>query len=610
MKISTETLIQITTAMVVIVVATLSTPTLALTAGRMTPASGSISGGSLVTIKGEGFMRDEPERFMDIAAGVEHAVLLSQTGHVWTVGCNGYGQLGNGSPIGKCVVTPIDITDRFNLDSDDYIVSVASGDYHSFAISNNHRVLAWGRNLHGQLGDGTVNNQYSPVDITDNIPIDGNDYIEVIEGGAETSIALTNGADTLFWGDTRDYQDGQAEVKYAPQTTPARAPWLDEYDLDVSLGYKSGIFINGKGMVGTWGRNANGELGRTKGDELNKSGNAMPAYYITDNLDLVEGDEVIDVESGNGVMAAVTKYGQVYIWGDDRTGMLGIGGEVANPNDPVSGLDYTSTPKNITDFFDLAEGDLISQVSIGNSSVIALSQYGQVYAWGAGMYGQIGDGLTVGRQEITNITEYFELNQGVTIEKVLASGAGDSLIASYVYAIDSDGAVYAWGGSAKGLPGINAISNQPLPTKISNRLTTSVPNVAEVKFGDELVDEIDVVGNETVQVITPPSILSGDVVVAVTDNDGVRVELAQKYKYINTDSINSDRPNDNSGSTSNGADSSNDENIDDDNKDNKDNESDDSSNSSSGGDNSDQSDEGNMGDEQLNIEAPNTGANL
>ena len=115
---------------------------------------------------------------------------------------------------------------------------------------------------------------------------------------------------------------------------------------------------------------------------------------------------------------------------------------------------------------------------------------------------------------------------------------------------------------------------------------------------------------ETVQVITPPSILSGDVVVAVTDNDGVRVELAQKYKYINTDSINSDRPNDNSGSTSNGADSSNDENIDDDNKDNKDNESDDSSNSSSGGDNSDQPDEGNIGDEQLNIEAPNAGANL
>lgn len=607
MKISTETLIQITTAMVVIVVATLSTPTLALTAGRMTPASGSISGGSLVTIKGEGFMRDEPERFMDIAAGVEHAVLLSQTGHVWTVGCNSYGQLGNGSPIGKCVVTPIDITDRFNLDSDDYIVSVASGDYHSFAISNNHRVLAWGRNLHGQLGDGTVNNQYSPVDITDNIPIDGNDYIEVIEGGAETSIALTNGADTLFWGDTRDYQDGQAEVKYAPQTTPVKAPWLDEYDLDVSLGYKSGIFINGKGMVGTWGRNANGELGRTKGIELNKSGSAMPAYYITDNLDLIEGDEVIDAEAGNGVMMVITKYGQVYIWGDDRTGMLGIGGEVANPNDPVSGLDYTSTPKNITDLFDLAEGDLISQVSIGNSSVIALSQYGQVYTWGAGMYGQIGDGLTVGRQEIANITEYFELNQGATIEKVLASGAGDNLIASYVYAIDSDGAVYAWGGSAKGLPGINAISNQPLPTKISNRLTASVSNVAEVKFGDELVDEIDVVGNETVQVIAPSSILAGDVTVTITDNDGARVELAQKYKYINTDSVSGGGLDDDSNSDNNGVDDNSGENDDDGYKNNK---NDDSLNSSSGDDSDDQSDEESLGDKQLDIEAPNTGVNL
>ena len=607
MKVSIKTLIRMAAATVVMIVAVLPMPTVALTVSRMTPASGSMSGGNLVTIKGEDFMRDEPERFIDLAAGVEHAVLLSQTGHVWTVGCNGFGQLGNGSSISKCVVTPIDITDSFNLDSDDYIVSVASGDYHSFAISNNHRVLAWGRNFHGQLGDGTVNNQYSPVDITDNISIDDNDYIEVIEGGAETSIALTNGGDTLFWGDTTDYQDGQAEIKYAPQTTPAKAPWLDEYDLDISLGYKSGIFINGKGMVGTWGRNTNGELGRTKGDELNKSGNAMPAYYITDNLDLIEGDEVIDVEAGNGVMMVITKYGQVYIWGDDRTGMLGIGGEVANPNDPVSGLDYTSTPKNITDLFDLTEGDLISQVSIGNSSVIALSQYGQVYTWGAGMYGQIGDGLTVGRQEITNITEYFELNQGVTIEKVLASGAGDNLIASYVYAIDSDGAVYAWGGSAKGLPGINAISNQPLPTKISNRLTASVSNVAEVKFGDELVDEIDVVGNETVQVIAPPSILAGDVTVTITDNDGARVELVQKYKYINTDSVSGGGLDDDSNSDNNGVDDNSGENDDNGYKNNK---NDNSLNSSSGDDSDDQPDEESLGDEQLDIEAPNTGVNL
>ena len=607
MKVSIKTLIRKATTVAMAFLVVLPTPAGALTASRMTPASGSVSGGNLVTIKGEEFMRDEPERFIDLAAGVEHAVLLSQTGHVWTVGCNGYGQLGNGSSISKCVVAPIDITDSFNLDSDDYIVSVASGDYHSFAISNNRRVLAWGRNFHGQLGDGTVNNQYSPVDITDNIPIDDNDYIEVIEGGAETSIALTNGGDTLFWGDTTDYQDGQAEIKYAPQTTPAKAPWLDEYDLDISLGYKSGIFINGKGMVGTWGRNTNGELGRTKGDELNKSGNAMPAYYITDNLDLIEGDEVIDVEAGNGVMMVITKYGQVYIWGDDRTGMLGIGGEVANPNDPVSGLDYTSTPKNITDFFDLAEGDLISQVSIGNSSVIALSQYGQVYTWGAGMYGQIGDGLTVGRQEITNITEYFELNQGVTIEKVLASGAGDNLIASYVYAIDSDGAVYAWGGSAKGLPGINAISNQPLPTKISNRLTASVSNVAEVKFGDELVDEIDVVGNETVQVIAPSSILAGDVTVTITDNDGARVELVQKYKYINTDSVSGGGLDDDSNSDNNGVDDNSGENNDDGYKNNK---NDNSLNSSSDDDSDDQPDEESLGDKQLDIEAPNTGVNL
>ena len=55
----------------------LASPASAITVSTVSPTSGSIAGGGLVTIRGEGFMRREDERFMDIAAGVEHAVLLS-----------------------------------------------------------------------------------------------------------------------------------------------------------------------------------------------------------------------------------------------------------------------------------------------------------------------------------------------------------------------------------------------------------------------------------------------------------------------------------------------------------------------------------------------------
>ncbi len=61
----------------------LSVPARAFSVETMTPTSGSTSGGTPVVIKGKGFIREENEKFVDVAAGVEHALLLSQSGHIW-----------------------------------------------------------------------------------------------------------------------------------------------------------------------------------------------------------------------------------------------------------------------------------------------------------------------------------------------------------------------------------------------------------------------------------------------------------------------------------------------------------------------------------------------
>ena len=101
----------------------------------------------------------------------------------------------------------------------------------------------------------------------------------------------------------------------------------------------------------------------------------------------------------------------------------------------------------------------------------------------------------------------------------------------FLYWQDSDGNVYAWGGSAKGKPGINSITNNPVPTVISSRLSVDVPDVAAVNFGDEPVMEFDVVGDETVQLLTPAALSVGEVPVTITDSEGTTVEAIQKYTY-------------------------------------------------------------------------------
>ena len=517
-----------------VVVALLPVSSSALTATTLTPTTGSTNGGSIVTIKGVGFMREETEKFMDIAAGVEHAVMLSSNGHVWVVGCNGRGQLGANRPMDSCVVTPLDITDSFYLDSDDEIVGIASGDYHSFAISKKHRVLAWGKNQLGQLGDGTLTDQPKPVDITKNFKLDAGDYIKTITGGVDTSFATTNNGRVFFWGDSTDRQDGGVEESFVAVKQPKDVTsWIGENTIRLSLGYKAGISLTNRGFVTTWGNNQSGELGRSKAGELNDVSNVpRSAYFIQDNFDLVEGDEIVDVEAGNGVMAALTKYHRVYIWGDNRTGMLGLGDEMPNPNDRVTGQFMSAIPLDITDLFNLPEEDCISQISIGNSHIVALSQYGEVFSWGEGDYGQLGNGAMIEQPKISNVTSSFgAMDDDTIIVKVLAAGAGDSLTASYAYAIDSDGVIYAWGGSAKGLPGINAISNQDLPSRISDRLTVDVPNIDQIAFGDEPALEFDVVGNETVQALTPPALTTKAVAVTITDSQGISTKLDQLYNY-------------------------------------------------------------------------------
>ena len=580
-------------------------PVSALVVTSVTPASGSSSGGNLVTIKGSGFMRTKNEAFTDIAAGVEHALMLSSTGHVWVVGDNKYGQLGVGQ-ITSAVVTPRDITDDLNLDSDDFVTRVICGDYHSIVITNNHRVLAWGLNDDGQVGNGSWTNSYKPVDITANFVLDAGNYVVDVAAGKATNYATTNNGDVYFWGDTSNKQMGEVNhddhITTAPQTTPVQVAHLGDNIKQISAGYESAISLTFGHSVSTWGRNTSGELGRSKYGEQNDIGLSRGIFAIDDNLNLVEGDEVISVEAGNSVMAVLTKDYRVYIWGNDQTGMLGLGGEIPNQADPVTGNDLSAIPLDNTDNFELADDDCIAEISIGNSHVLALSQYGEVFSWGEGDYGQLGNTAMENVAEITNITDNFNLADDTYITKVIAAGAYSPLQASYSYALDSDGNVYAWGGSAKGKPGINSITNNPVPTVISSRLSVDVPDVATINFGDEPVMEFDVIGDETIQLLTPATLGIGEVPVTLTDSTGTTIEAIQKYTYTQaTTDLLPDDNDESDDSTDTGDDNISDGNSAG-NSDNQDDASDNNDSDEGSGDN-----DTDDGVSSSNIAAPNTG---
>jgi alpha-tubulin suppressor-like RCC1 family protein len=91
-----------------------------------------------------------------IAAGAYHSAIVRDNHTINTWGANLDGQLGTGdisqrNPFPKKVV------------GIELAVKVAGGKRHTLALLSDGRVMAWGRNNEGELGDGSRTGSSSPV---------------------------------------------------------------------------------------------------------------------------------------------------------------------------------------------------------------------------------------------------------------------------------------------------------------------------------------------------------------------------------------------------------------------------------------------------------------
>nr|WP_051467491.1 hypothetical protein [Actinomadura oligospora] len=96
----------------------------------------------------------------NIDAGHHHNLAVTSGGQVLGWGQNAYGELGNGSTSG-IVHIPVQAA----LPSGATVTQVSGGYHYSLAVTSDGRVLAWGQNTQGQLGDGTTTHRDTPVEV-------------------------------------------------------------------------------------------------------------------------------------------------------------------------------------------------------------------------------------------------------------------------------------------------------------------------------------------------------------------------------------------------------------------------------------------------------------
>src|SRR5260221_2745035 len=94
-----------------------------------------------------------------VAGGYVHTCALTTGGGVKCWGRNDHGNLGDGTLTDRAA--PVDVV---GLASG--ISAIDAGEFHTCVLTIGGAVKCWGQNDHGQLGDGTLTDRRSPVNVS------------------------------------------------------------------------------------------------------------------------------------------------------------------------------------------------------------------------------------------------------------------------------------------------------------------------------------------------------------------------------------------------------------------------------------------------------------
>ena len=218
----------------------------------------------------------------------------------------------------------------------------------------------------------------------------------------------------------------KSPTRLKPLPAPRRVPGTRELRFKrVACGGGHVLALAGAGDVYAFGANDSGQLGL--GDRAPRD---SPAYVAGEFLVGAEG--VLRVAAGDTHSAAVTARGRVFTWGGNERGQLGHGrallGEDALVPKPVAAMD--------------AAGHPALSVACASKAVVALFGSGDVVAWGSGACGALGGGVSDDAPEPKRIDPARFGN-----ERIVAVSAGHEHFAALA---ESRRSAFVWGSNAKG----------------------------------------------------------------------------------------------------------------------------------------------------------------
>lgn len=332
-----------------------------------------------------------------IYPGMYHTTLLTPDNKVYTCGSNCFGQLGLGLEIkpSTCIYGYGNEDNQTQFQRVDLppIRKIFHFPYSNFvmALTTDSRIFVWGSNQNGQLGLGDTVDRSSPQETPFELP----PFKKIRSTETQVFVLTTNGKVCTWDIDRPPYELDLPPVK----------------KLFCAGGHT--FVLTKDNDVFCWGSNDFGQLGLGTTKKID----------TPQKLNLpVDGDQIKDIQGGLFFTMMLTITGEIYGWGHNSYGELGLG---------VRKSSTVIIPQKI----DLSGVD---KIICGSFHTMAIMSNEKVYVCGENTYGQLGLGDEKERKIFREAT--LPLNT-----QSIKCGHQN------VFAIDHDNSlIYCWGRNLQG----------------------------------------------------------------------------------------------------------------------------------------------------------------
>lgn len=335
------------------------------------------------------------------------------------------------------------------------VTVAACGSNHSAFVVDG-KLFTYGSNKYDQLGRETEGDSNTGTGAPPQpVVIEAEDGVQPqvlnVSLGACHSAAITEGGALWTWGWGGSFWYGAGALGLGTRDTAKRPQLVQKFVehgeeiRQVACGSQHTVVLTSDGALYATGKGEYGRLGR--GDTRDELEFEEIEYFSQSNdsvLNPNEPTEIVKVGAGNNFSAALSKLGELWVWGRNDYGQLGLGEEAMG--DMYSAERYPRLVRSLP-----IEGHRIIDFDCGEHHLVVLTDSGVIYEWGNRTW--------LEPHPVTLPSRYQD-----GLKDIIKVAAGDKVS----FALTSGGQLYSWGSKASGClaQGENCAKTLVEPTQV------------------------------------------------------------------------------------------------------------------------------------------------